>query len=628
MNKWRIPAFVCGRWPALLLGLLLTALVAFCLVALVSAEAPAMSVSKTASPEVTYPDTPIQYTVRFTNNTGTAQEIEVISDTLPADFRFLGVTAGSDIIIHDPPPPGTTGTFVCSDLDPDTLLAGETLSLIYGVVADAPTFGSYDNHFKARLGGGQVIEGTATVTLLGVDLHGEKTASVEQVRVGGTLVYEVSLWNTGNTAANLSSILDTLPPDFSFVEMVEPVPDGLGPLTVDGRELRWTDPDPLLAGGTLTFRYRVRAGGIPGQRPRNSVLATYGGQTAGPFSDEVLLLEETVYVYLPLIRHSEEPEPPPVPYRLAYDSYTGGSFEILAIDATGSNRLNVSNRTGGDLDPDWSPDGARLAWVHFYDGKGDIVASNADGTGWVNLTNHEKEDRAPAWSPDGTKIAFHSLREESKWQIYTMNTDGSGVTRLTYHQCQSHDPVWSPDGTRIAYVCGIDEYADVFVMNADGSNPIRLTQNDVPDEALDWSPDGTRIAYVRYNAANRQTSDIWVVTVATGTSTRLTSTEYADYSPAWSPDGSRIAFSTYLNGTYDIALMDPNGGNVVNLTQAVKGDFVPRWSPDGTKIAFLSTRDNDRALYVMNADGSGQTRLDFIADSTDKSVHIPAWKPQ
>ena len=35
----------------------------------------------------------------------------------------------------------------------------------------------------------------------------------------------------------------------------------------------------------------------------------------------------------------------------------------------------------------------------------------------------------------------------------------------------------------------------------------------------------------------------------------------------------------------------------------------PQWSPDGAKLAFVSYRDYNAELYVMNADGSGLTRL-------------------
>ena len=45
--------------------------------------------------------------------------------------------------------------------------------------------------------------------------------------------------------------------------------------------------------------------------------------------------------------------------------------------------------------------------------------------------------------------------------------------------------------------------------------------------------------------------------------------------------------------------------------------------PDGTKIAFTSERDGNFEIYIMNADGSAQTRL--TADpATDWA---PTWQP-
>lgn len=52
-------------------------------------------------------------------------------------------------------------------------------------------------------------------------------------------------------------------------------------------------------------------------------------------------------------------------------------------------------------------------------------------------------------------------------------------------------------------------------------------------------------------------------------------------------------------------------------------NYKPMWSPDGTRIAFESTRDGNLELYLMQADGSHQTRLTFDS-STDAS---PSWAP-
>ena len=47
----------------------------------------------------------------------------------------------------------------------------------------------------------------------------------------------------------------------------------------------------------------------------------------------------------------------------------------------------------------------------------------------------------------------------------------------------------------------------------------------------------------------------------------------------------------------------------VNLTDSPSEDALPIWPPDGVRIAFESERDGDAEVYIMNADGSGLTRI-------------------
>jgi Tol biopolymer transport system component len=85
----------------------------------------------------------------------------------------------------------------------------------------------------------------------------------------------------------------------------------------------------------------------------------------------------------------------------------------------------------------------------------------------------------------------------------------------------------------------------------------------------------------------------------------------------------KIAFMSDRDGNAEIYLMNADGTGQTRLTNNSATDTSPAWSPDGTKIAFDSNRDGNFEVYVMDADGGNQTRL------TNNSAHDydPTWSP-
>lgn len=78
------------------------------------------------------------------------------------------------------------------------------------------------------------------------------------------------------------------------------------------------------------------------------------------------------------------------------------------------------------------------------------------------------------------------------------------------------------------------------------------------------------------------------------------------------PAAGRMAFVRQQNSVNYIYLMDLDasgvGSNPVRLTSDAEAENYPSWSPDGKRLAYQ--RDfNGSAVYIINADGTGETRL-------------------
>ena len=58
----------------------------------------------------------------------------------------------------------------------------------------------------------------------------------------------------------------------------------------------------------------------------------------------------------------------------------------------------------------------------------------------------------------------------------------------------------------------------------------------------------------------------------------------------------KIAFASYRDGNFDIYLMDADGGGQTRLTENPAEDFSPAWSPDGKRLALVSTRDGNAEI--------------------------------
>ena len=312
---------------------------------------------------------------------------------------------------------------------------------------------------------------------------------------------------------------------------------------------------------------------------------------------------------------------------------------MVVVDAQA--RIVFQSNRDGHIHP-------RLGWPTH-----EIYVMEVDGNNQRRLTNHPNFDIGPSWSPDGKRIAFMSDRDEHvienapgglpNYEIYVMDADGGNQRNLTNNPNNDSSPSWSPDGKRIVFASDRDGNRDgnrgnyeIYVMDADGNNQQRLTDNDFYDGGPSWSPDGKRIAFSsrrdgHFIGEGGVTYEIYVMDADGGNEQRLTNNRKSDWSPSWSPDGKQIAFTSDRKGddvNFEIYVMDADGENTRRLTNNRVYDTSPSWSPDGEQIVFVSNPDGKHEnyeIYVMDNDGGNQQKLtnNPHRDSAPKWLNSP-----
>jgi len=80
--------------------------------------------------------------------------------------------------------------------------------------------------------------------------------------------------------------------------------------------------------------------------------------------------------------------------------------------------------------------------------------------------------------------------------------------------------------------------------------------------------------------------------------------------PAFSPDGSRIAYVSQKDGNPEIYLMNADGTGATRVTNDPQADGRPSFMPDGQSLVFNSWRTAGKSqIWAVNVDATGLTQL-------------------
>lgn len=260
-------------------------------------------------------------------------------------------------------------------------------------------------------------------------------------------------------------------------------------------------------------------------------------------------------------------------------------LRMVSVDGTATVPLHPPRERSRN--PSFAPDGSFLVAESNEYGFSDLVRM-APGTQPVRLTLAPQGNFEPALSPDGRTLAFVSSRSGNP-DIFVMGADGTDETarQLTRSTSEDMAPVWSPDGRMLAYLSTRDRRRRVFVMAADGTGA-RAVSGDAStgdEREYAWHPNGDSLVFVGRQKSGE--TRIWVAAIGASpgqaSSARvlaLTDGKSRDDQPAWSPDGRYLVFSSERAGDVDLYLMRADGTGQTRLTEARGPDWLPRWLPN------------------------------------------------
>ncbi len=278
---------------------------------------------------------------------------------------------------------------------------------------------------------------------------------------------------------------------------------------------------------------------------------------------------------------------------------------VLLIVCAFSTLSIAQDRLIGARYPALSPDGQNIAFSYI----GDLWMVSSQGGKAQKLTNHSGYEKMPVWSPDGKWIAFTSNRYGND-DIFLMPAEGGTPKRLTYHSGTDIVSDFTPDSKTIIFRSGRQSSTGIYKVSVNGGNavPVIDTYWSYP-YAAKVKPDGKKFVFALggehgswwrrgYKGAN--SSKVWIKSFDSNTAENVVSDLSNCFWPAYNSDGTKIYFVT--DKQY-------NAKNIWSV------------NPDGTDMkAVTKNRDKD-ILWMSIADGSDKAvyERDFGIWTTDLS---------
>ncbi|MFW6089284.1 MAG: hypothetical protein ACODAB_05990 [Gemmatimonadota bacterium] len=255
-----------------------------------------------------------------------------------------------------------------------------------------------------------------------------------------------------------------------------------------------------------------------------------------------------------------------------------GASDIYAIDYDGENLTRLTSESTIVYSPALSPDGTHLLYVSYAEGRPIVYEKNLRTGERRTISSVEGLNLTPAYSPDGSRILVARTAGDHT-ELFEMQRQPLGAPRrLTYTNAgETLNAAYSPDGTRLALTSSPLGLPQIYVMPTSGGSPQLISRYVYGERGYatspDWSPANNRIAYQAWIDDSFQ-----VVTVSpNGSDRRVLTSTGSNEDPSWAPDGRHLVFSSAGERGHSLLILDTVGGSVRTLTSG-QVDQLPDWS--------------------------------------------------
>jgi dipeptidyl aminopeptidase/acylaminoacyl peptidase len=249
-----------------------------------------------------------------------------------------------------------------------------------------------------------------------------------------------------------------------------------------------------------------------------------------------------------------------LPFKIAYESYVEGNWDIYVADADGSGVVNLTHSPNEQEHyPQISPDGKRMCYLSDT-GEGretvrTLYLMDIDGKKKVKIAEHVRE---PFWRHDG-KVIGYLPQLYPKFSPTDGYSDGMMFYDLESQKSTPHvnsaklhqlyNPSFSPNGKWIAATvhAGMDIGHAIILVEANGSKIVKL---DIPgcrpclspdNKQIAWGPDDHILAVAPLDLdSDNPAVGPWRL--------RIKDEKNKVYHIDWSPDGRFLAFSRGPDG--------------------------------------------------------------------------------